>query len=157
MLFRSNGDSLSLSASLDYTFARNASSYRDSIINSAGQDFYLLWEKIVGGSDIVSSRFPLNLQSGSSHAFSFIYSRPLDDRTVLMPSFAYQYYNFSQGDNTKRSDRTYNLGVSVIRSVFDWLNVTGLASYTRKESSFADGPKYDDFQLGFGCNAFYSF
>jgi len=148
-----NGDNLTFSASVGYTFSES-----DTLKETINDDvYYQFLEAVMGGANVVQNRFPSNLQDSFMNVLSLVYTKQIDEDLLLMPSFSYQYVNFAKGDNSKRSDRTYNAGVALIKSAYDWLNLSLSSNYTRKNTSSSSTPIFDDFQIGVGCNVFYSF
>ena len=147
-----NGDILSLSTGVSYTFSNGDT--LDESLASTGLPSSLI-SSIVTPSALSAS--PFDLQNGITHSASLSYIKPLSDKITLTPSFNYSKMYYDKGMNDGREDTTYIAGATASYAVNNWFNITALANYTSKETNGNLSPEFKDFVGGFTFGVNHSF
>ena len=148
----SSGHVLSFSSGYSYTFSKS-----DTLEAQLDPDYFNFLQELMGGSSVVQSRFPSNLQNGYAHSIGLNYLIPLSDELQISPSLSYQNTIFTEGDNRGRSDKNYNAGVNASLALSEIFTFSVMSNYSWKKSNNPDTPEFKDFVSGLTLNASYSF
>ena len=159
----STGDIISFTVGASYTFS-SGDTLKEQFLAAATTPaeaaqqltYYNFLEAVMGGSSVVNSNYPSNLQDGIAHTISLSYLSPFNDKLMLVPNFVYNNMMFTEGINKNRSDRTYSLGVTASYAVYEWLNASVMMNYTWKTSS-DNVSEYEDFLGGVSFGVTHAF
>ena len=147
-----NGDVVSVSTGLSYTISEGDTLLES--LSSSGLPQSLI-SSIVTAS--ATSASPFDLQNGIAHNASISYIKTLSDKITLTPAFNYSKMYYDKGSNDGREDTTYIAGLTASYTVNEWLNITGLANFTSKETNGNLSPEFNDFTGGFTFGVNHSF
>ena len=145
-----SGDVINFTAGASYTYTQG-----DTLEQQiADPVYYNFIEAVMQQSGIsTSSEYPSNLQDGMGHTLSISYTKMLSDSLTLVPSLSYQSTSFSEGANSSRVDKVYNVGMSASHAFAEWLNVSGLINYSWKRTNDdLNTPEFEDFIGGLSIN-----
>ena len=150
-----SGDVINFTAGVTYTFSQG-----DTLEQQIADPVYFNFiEAVMQQSGIsTSSAYPSNLQDGLGHSLSISYTKMLSESFTLIPSLSYQSTSFTEGANTSRVDKVYNVGLSASHAFAEWLNVSGLVNHSWKRTNdVLNTPEFEDFLGGISININHSF
>jgi len=138
-----NGDVLAITTGVSYTFSEGDS--LEESLSAAGLPVSVI--NTIATPE-ANSASPYNLQNGLNHSVGISYPKPINDYLTITPSLTYSKMYYDKGSNDGRRDTTYVAGFTAAYKVNEWMNISGLANYTSKETNGNLSPEFKDFVGG---------